>query len=278
MTTVSEAIEFSESELARYERQIRIEGFGLDGQRRLKAATVLVSRVGGVGGTAAMNLARAGIGRLILAHGGKIVPEYLNRMQLALPADIGRPCTEVFVEKLRAINPDVELVAVAENISERNVEKLVGQADLIVDGAPLFEERYARNAEAVRQRKPLVSGAMYSTEGYVTSIFPAETACLACIYPEKPDYWTNINVFPAIGPGPVIVGSMLAMEVVKILTGLGDPLKNVLWYFDLHTAMVQRLNVSRLPACPVCGGASLSNPNLNKGDHHANRIHSDTHA
>ena len=278
MTTVSEAIEFSESELARYERQIRIEGFGLDGQRRLKAATVLVSRVGGVGGTAAMNLARAGIGRLILAHGGKIVPEYLNRMQLALPADIGRPCTEVFVEKLRAINPDVELVAVAENISERNVEKLVGQADLIVDGAPLFEERYALNAEAVRQRKPLVSGAMYSTEGYVTSIFPDETACLACIYPEKPDYWTNINVFPAIGPGPVIVGSMLAMEVVKILTGLGDPLKNVLWYFDLHTAMVQRLNVNRIPTCPVCGGANLSNPNLNQGDHHANRIHSDTHA
>lgn len=278
MTTASEAIEFSESELARYERQIRIEGFGLDGQRRLKAATVLVSRVGGVGGTAAMNLARAGIGRLILAHGGKIVPEYLNRMQLALPADIGRPCTEVFVEKLRAINPDVELVAVAENISVHNVEKLVGQADLIVDGAPLFEERYALNAEAVRQRKPLVSGAMYSTEGYVTSIFPAETACLACIYPEKPDYWTSINVFPAIGPGPVIVGSMLAMEVVKILTGLGDPLKNVLWYFDLHTAMVQRLNVSRLSACPVCGGASLSNPNLSKGDHHAHRIHSDAHA
>lgn len=278
MATGSEAIEFSEAELARYERQIRIEGFGLDGQRRLKTASVLVSRVGGVGGTAAMNLARAGIGRLILAHAGKIVPEYLNRMQLALPADIGRPCTEVFVEKLRAINPDVELVAVAENISERNVEKLVGQADLIVDGAPLFEERYALNAEAVRQRKPLVSGAMYSTEGYVTSIFPTETACLACIYPEKPDYWTNINVFPAIGPGPVIVGSMLAMEVVKILTGLGDPLKNVLWYFDLHTAMVQRLNVNRLPACPVCGNASLSNPNNSKGDHHAHRVHSDTHA
>lgn len=249
---ISEPV-FTESELARYTRQTRIEGFGLEGQRRLKAATVMVSRVGGVGGTAAMNLARAGVGKLILVHGGHIVPEYLNRMQLAVPADVGRPCTEAFVEKLRAINPDVALQAVPQNVCEENIADLVRQADLIVDGAPLFEERYLLNREAVRQGKPLVSGAMYSTEGYVTNVIPGETPCLACVYPEKPDYWTNINVFPAIGPGPVLVGTMLAMEAIKIISGFGQPLKNVLWYFDLETAQVQRLRIARRPECGVCG-------------------------
>ncbi len=243
---------FSDFELERYSRQIRINGFGLEGQRRLKNASVLVSRVGGVGGAAAMMLARAGIGRIVLAHGGLIVPEYLNRMHLAFTSDLGRPCTQVFVEKLQAINPAVELIAVPENISEANVVDLVAQVDLIVDGAPLFEERYAMNQEAVRQRKPLVMGAMYSTEGYVTTITPGETPCLACIYPQKPDYWTDIKVFPAIGPGPLMVGGMLAMEAIKIITGFGQPLYNVLWFFDLETAMVRHLKIRRRPDCSVC--------------------------
>lgn len=245
--------DFSPFELERYSRQIRIEGFGLESQRRLKAATVMISRVGGVGGTVAMNLARAGIGRLVIVHGGHIVPEYLNRMQLALPSDVDRPCTEVFVERLKAMNPDMDIIAVPENVSEGNVAELVAKANLVVDGAPLFEERYLMNQESVRQGKPLVMGAMYSTEGYVTTIVPGETPCLACIYPKKPDYWTNIKVFPAIGPGPVIVGSMAAMEAIKVLTGFGQPLKNVLWFFDLETNIVRRLRVNRRPDCPVCG-------------------------
>ncbi len=244
--------DFSPLELERYSRQIRIEGFGIEAQRRLKGATVMISRVGGVGGTIAMNLARAGVGRLIIVHGGKIVGEYLNRMQLALPSDIGRPCTEVFVERLEAMNPDMEVIAVPENVSEENVADLVAKADLIADGAPLFEERYLMNAEAVRQGKPLVMAAMYNTEGYVTTIVPGETPCLACIFPKKPDYWTNIKVFPAIGPSPVIVGSMGAMEAIKMITGYGTPLKNKLWFFDLETNMTKTISINRRPDCPVC--------------------------
>ena len=246
-------IDFSELELERYSRQIRMEGFGIESQRRLKASTVMISRVGGVGGTIAMNLARAGVGKLVIVHGGKIVGEYLNRMQLALPSDIGRPCTEVFVERLKAMNPDMEVIAVPENVSEKNVADLVGKVDLVADGAPLFEERYLMNAEAVRQGKPLVMAAMYNTEGYVTTIEPGETPCLACIFPKKPDYWTNIKVFPAIGPSPVIVGSMAAMEVIKVLTGYGTPLKNKLWFFDLETNITKLISIHRRPDCPVCG-------------------------
>jgi molybdopterin/thiamine biosynthesis adenylyltransferase len=251
--------DFSSSELARYERQIRIDRFGLGGQRRLKAATVMISRVGGVGGTVAMHLARAGIGHLVLAHGGQIVPEYLNRMPLAVPEDVGRPCTEVFVEKLHAINPDVRLTACPSNINAQNVADLVRQVDLVVDGAPLFEERYLMNQEAVSQCKPLVMAAMYNTEGYVTTIVPGETPCLACIYPTKPDYWTNIKVFPAIGPGPALVGAVAAMDAIKVLTGFGQSLKGTLWFFDLETTDVRRFQIHRRTDCPVCSSLPAQN-------------------
>jgi molybdopterin-synthase adenylyltransferase len=252
MKTISS--DFSEVELQRYERQIRIDGFGIAAQLKLKSSAVFISRVGGVGGTAAMNLARAGIGKLVLAHGGSIVPEYLNRMQVVLPEDVGRLCIEVWVERLRQINPAVEIFSIAENVNEANVAGLMEQADLVIDGAPLFEERYAMNREAVRQGKPICMGAMYSTEGYVTTIVPGETPCLTCLYPEKPDYWTNVKVFPAIGPGPVIIGATVAMEAIKVLTGFGQPLKNTLAFFDLETNATKHLKVKRRPGCPVCGG------------------------
>jgi molybdopterin/thiamine biosynthesis adenylyltransferase/molybdopterin converting factor small subunit len=252
------AAQLTSDESARYERQLRIEGFGEQGQNRLKAATVMVSRCGGVGGTAAINLAIAGIGRLILAHGGDVVPDYLNRWVWAGPQDVGRPCVQVLAEHIRRLNPHVEVVPVAEQVNENNIHGLVKDADFIVDGAPLFEERYIMHAEAVKQRKPLVMGAMYSTEGYVTTVVPGETPCLKCLYPTKPDYWTNIKVFPAIGPGPIIVGSMCAMEAIKVISGFGKPLKGALWRFDLETCFVQTLKIRRRPDCEFCGSLPAS--------------------
>ena len=244
---------FTDFELERYSRQLRLEGFGLTGQQLLRSSTALVSRAGGVGGAAAANLARAGIGRLILAHGGSVHAEYLNRWSLATTEDLGRPCVEVMREKLHAINPAVEVLTVPDNINESNASRLVEQADIVVDGAPLFEERYLLNREAVRQKKPLVMGAMYGAESYVTAIVPNETPCLACIYPVKPDYWTDIKVFPAIGPGPIIIGSMIAMEAIKLLTGFGEPLKDKLLFFDLEHNIFQYLNITRRDDCRVCG-------------------------
>ncbi|GAB4198323.1 MAG: hypothetical protein OHK0022_17460 [Roseiflexaceae bacterium] len=247
-----ETSELSQFELERYTRQIRIDGFGMEGQLRLKHATVLVSRVGGVGGTAITSLVRAGVGRVIIVHPGEIHTEYLNRIIWTTPDDVGQPVTLVLAERLRAINPAVEVVALSQSVQEVALDELVAQADVVVDGAPLFEERYAMNHEAVRQGKPLVTGAMFSTEGYVTTIRPGQTPCLACIYPQRPDYWTSIQVFPAIGPGPMIVGAMLSMEAIKVLTGFGQPLYNTLWFFDLATTLTRRLTVSRNPECPVC--------------------------
>ena len=254
MNATPDKLELSEFDLQRYERQIRLHGFGQQAQRRLKSSSVFVSRVGGVGGTAAMNLARAGIGKLVLAHPGRVEPEFLNRCQLLFPADLGRSFVDVWAERLKSINPDVEIVTLRDSVNEANVPGLVAQADLIVDGAPLFEERYLMNREAVAQHKPLCMGALFGMEGYVTAIVPGETPCLGCIYPEKPDYWTNHHVFPVIGPSAVIVGTMAAMEAIKLLTGFGTPLKNVLWFFDLETNDSRRFHVNRNSDCPVCGG------------------------
>jgi molybdopterin/thiamine biosynthesis adenylyltransferase len=249
---VADTLQLTEFELERYERQVRMDGFGIAAQKRLKQSSVLVSRVGGVGGAAAVRLAQAGVGRLILAHGGKVVADYLNRWPVGLPTDIGRPCVAAVGEQIHAMKPAVELVLVESNVTDDNVRELVGQADLVVDGAPLFEERYLMNREAVEQGKPLVAGAMYSTEGFVTTISSPETPCLACIFPTRPEYWSNIKVFPAIGPGPAIVGAMAGMEAIKVLTGFGTPLKNVLWFFDLETNVNRSLRIRRRADCPVC--------------------------
>ncbi|GAB2715946.1 HesA/MoeB/ThiF family protein [Streptomyces bullii] len=248
-----QAPDFTQFQLDRYSRQLRLDGFGLEGQRRLRDAHVVISRGGGVGGTVATHLAMAGVGRLTVAHGGEIVPEYLNRMLLANPKDVGRPCVDAFADALHRINPDVEVTTYPEYVNDDNVLRIVGDAGLIADGAPLFEERYALNRAAVELGIPLVSGAMYDTEGYITTVRPGRTPCLSCIYPTKPPYWTNIKVFPALSTAPGLVGTVMAMEVIKVITGFAEPLDSQLMFFDLRTNMTRLLNVARRPECTVCG-------------------------
>lgn len=247
------AEDFTQFQLDRYSRQIRMDGFGIEGQRRLGEAHVAISRGGGVGGTVAALLARAGVGKLTIAHAGTLIPEYLNRMPLIFNKDVGRPCVDAYRDMLSEINPDVDVDVVPEYASDDNIDRIVKGASLIADGAPLFEERYALNRAAVQRGLPMVSGAMYDTEGYVTTVFPGRTPCLTCLVPERPEYWDNVSVFPAIGPGPTMVGAMMAMEAIKILTGFGDPLDGQLWFFDMRTNLTRMNRVSRRPDCPVCG-------------------------
>ncbi|HEX8347895.1 MAG TPA: HesA/MoeB/ThiF family protein [Actinoplanes sp.] len=247
-----QAPDFTQFQLDRYSRQLRLDGFGIEGQRRLRDAHVAISRGGGVGGTVASHLAMAGVGRLTVAHGGEIVPEYLNRMLLANPKDVGRPCVDAFADSLARINPDVEVTTYPEYVTDDNVLRIVGDADLIADGAPLFEERYALNKAAIKLGRPLVSGAMYDTEGYITTVLPGRTPCLLCLYPTKPPYWTDIKVFPAMSTAPGLVGAVMAMEVIKVLTGFAEPLTNQMMFFDLRSNMSRLLKVARRPDCTVC--------------------------
>lgn len=243
----------TDEERAVYDWQLPVDGFGDEGQRRLKAASVLISRCGGVGGVVALELAAAGIGRLILAHGGQIKPSDLNRQLLMTHEGIGKSRLDSAVGQLRDRNPRLDIVAWPENVSSANAAALVAQADVIVDCAPLFEERYALNREAVRQGKPMVECAVYELEGYLTSLIPGQTPCLRCLYPELSTTWKRR--FPVFGAVSGVAGCMAAMEVIKLASGLGEPLLGKLVVFDLRHFTFRTYRVRRRPDCPECVAA-----------------------
>lgn len=176
-------------ERAIWEWQIWVRDFGEAGQEKLKDSSVLVSRCGGVGGSVAYELAAAGVGRLVIAHRGNIQLSDLNRQLLTTHDAVGTSRIASIERRLKQLNPRMEIVTVDENVNENNAASLVGQVDLIVDCAPLFEERFALNAQAVRLGKPLVECAMFDLQCQITTILPGKTACLRCIYPRFPSQW-----------------------------------------------------------------------------------------
>jgi molybdopterin/thiamine biosynthesis adenylyltransferase len=243
----------TDAERAVYEWQLWVSDFGEPGQERLKGASVLVSRCGGVGGAVAMHLAAAGVGRLVLAHAGDLRPSDLNRQLLMRHDGLGRPRAELAARRLRELNPFVEVEAVARNVSEANVADLVGRADLVACCAPRFGERLLLNREAVRQGKPLVDCAMYELEAQLTTVLPGRTPCLACLYPHEPPAWER--QFPVFGAVAGVVGCLGAVEVIKVLAGLGEPLAGQLLTCDLRDMTFRKATLRRNRDCPVCGTA-----------------------
>jgi len=208
--------------------------------------------VGGVGGAVAQQLAAAGVGRLVLAHAGAIRPSDLNRQTLMTHAGVGRPRVEVAAESLRRLNPRCDVVTLDENIGDHNAGHLMDLVDVAVSCAPRFGERLAMNRSAVRQGKPLVDCAMYEMEGQVLTVLPGASACLACLYPEEPPHWRR--EFPVFGAVAGVVGCLGAVEVIKLLAGLGEPLAGRLLLMDLGSMAFRRVAAARDPACPACGG------------------------
>jgi molybdopterin/thiamine biosynthesis adenylyltransferase len=237
-------------ERARVEWQIDLPGLGVAGQERLARASVLVSRIGGVGGTAAQQLAHAGVGRLVLAHAGPLRIDDLNRQGLMGASGLGKPRVETAAARLRELQPGLQVVAVGENASDANAPGLVGKADLVVGAAPLFAERLALNRACVKAGKPLVDGAMYGLEVQVTTILPGKTACLACLYPEEPPAWRRR--FPVLGAAAGVAGALAAAEAVKLLAGFGEPLAGRLLLGDLRDMSFRAVRTSRRPDCAVC--------------------------
>jgi len=240
----------TDEERAVYEWQFGVGGFGEEGQRKLKAATVLISRVGGLGGSVAWQLAAAGVGRLVLAHAGNIKPSDLNRQTLMAHDRIGESRLESAVERLRALNPRLEVVAVPENAGDINAVELVRQADVVVDCAPLFVERFALNHAAVVLRKPMIECAVNDLELHLTTLVPGRSPCLRCLYPEENPLWTRR--FPVLGAVSGAAGSLAAMEVIKSIAGFGEPLVGQMLIGDLRSMDFRKLRVRRQPDCPEC--------------------------
>ncbi len=245
----------TEKERAVYEWQMWVEEFGEAGQERLKASSVLVSRVGGLGSVVAYELAAAGVGTLVLAHAGDIKPSDLNRQLLMTDSALGTSRVQSAKRRLLELNPRLSIVAVAENASESNAAELIEQVDLTVDCAPLFNERFAMNRESVRQRKPIVECAMYDLESTLTTVIPGKTPCLACLHPEPPPVWRR--EFPVFGAVSGMVGCLAAMEAIKVLAGFGEPLAGVMLASSLRDMTFSRRRIQRRADCNVCGGVGV---------------------
>jgi molybdopterin-synthase adenylyltransferase len=241
----------TDEERAVYEWQIWVEDFGEAGQEKLKGASVLVSRVGGLGSVVAYELAAAGIGKLVLAHAGNIKPSDLNRQLLMTHAALGTPRVASAERRLKELNPRLEVVPVNANLSRENALELVGQVDLIVDCAPLFEERLAMNEAAVRQSKPLIECAMYDLEANLTTVIPGQTPCLACLFPQPPPAWRRD--FPVFGAVSGTVGCLAAMEAIKVLAGFGTTLAGEMLTFDLRRMKFSKRRILRRAGCSTCG-------------------------
>lgn len=240
----------TDKEKAVYEWQLTVPGFGEAGQEKLKEASVLVSRIGGLGGLVAYELAAAGIGKLVLAHGGNVKPSDLNRQLLMTDDWLGKPRVESAKRRLKELNPRLEIETVNANVNEENVAELVSKVDVVVDCAPLFEERFLMNREAVNQNKPLVDCAMYELEAQIMTVLPGKSACLSCLYPDWPKAWKR--EFPVFGAVSGTVACLGAMEAIKVIAGLGEPLTGQLLSMDLRDMTFYKTKINRKDDCPVC--------------------------
>ena len=243
--------ELSELDRAIYEWQLDVPGFGESGQRKVRSATALVSRIGGLGGPLAFQLAAAGIGKLILAHGGNLRQDDLNRQILMRWDGLDKPRVESAAKTLANFNPNVEVEIVNANVSEGNAADLVARADVVFDCAPLFEERFLMNRECIGQGKPLIDCAMYNLEGHVFPIVAGRTPCLACLFPETPPHWKRR--FPVIGAVSALVANVGVMEGLKLLAGFGESNIGKMIHLDSSSMEMRKIKVKRRPDCSVCG-------------------------
>lgn len=239
-------------DMARYEWQLDVAGFGELGQRRLKRARVLVSRVGGVGGNVAYQLAAAGVGKLVLAHAGNVRISDLNRQLLMTHNGLGQPRMTLAPQRLRELNPLVEVEVIHENISKENASQLVERVDLVVSCAPLFTERLHLNRAAVAQGKPLIDCAMFEMEAQLLVVCPGqEGPCLECLYPEPPPAWKRR--FPVFGAVAGVVGCLGAVEAIKLLAGMAEHVSGSMLLMDLRSLAFRKVRVARRSDCAACG-------------------------
>jgi adenylyltransferase/sulfurtransferase len=236
---------------SRYHRQMLLEGWGEEGQRKLTNAHVAVVGAGGLGCPVSLYLVAAGVGKLTIIDADVVEETNLNRQVLHWSNDIGKPKVQSAVEKLRQFNPQVEITPIHGRLTDETVEDWLKDADIIVDALDNFPTRQVLNKYAVKTRKPLVHGAIYGWEGRATTILPYETACLACLFEEGPPP----GVFPVVGTTPGVIAMIQATEVLKLLLGIGQPLFNRYLIYDGLTMTFHTVKLRRRPECPVCGGA-----------------------
>lgn len=241
--------------LLRYSRQIRLPQVGVEGQRQLLGARVLLIGMGALGGPAAMYLTAAGVGTLGLADFDKVEVHNLQRQIIHSNAAVGEPKLTSASRTLQAINPAVQLELHPQGITLENAVKLISKYDLVIDGSDNFPTRYLVNDAAFLARKPLVYGSIFQFEGQLSVFDPnCGTPCYRCLFPQMPEPGTVPNCEQAgvFGALPGVIGSFQAMEAIKLITGVGKPLSGRLLVVDALVHRNRYITLKKDPECPLC--------------------------
>ncbi|APX13521.1 HesA/MoeB/ThiF family protein [Tateyamaria omphalii] len=247
---------FTDTELGRYARHIVLREVGGAGQKRLKDGKVLVVGAGGLGAPILQYLAAAGVGTIGVIDDDTVENTNLQRQTIHTDARIGMAKVFSAQAAMEAQNPFVTVRPYHRRLTDDIVDELVAEYDLVIDGTDNFDTRYRVNAAAVRAGIPLISGALTQWEGQVSVFDPAQNApCYRCIFPQAPaaELAPNCAEAGVIGPLPGVVGSMMAVEAVKLLTGAGTPLRGEMVIYDALYGESRKITLARRPDCETCG-------------------------
>ncbi len=237
-------------EPARYDRQLVMPGWGEEGQARLGSSAVFVAGLGGLGCPASVYLAAAGVGRLVVCDADAVERSNLNRQSLYTDTDLGHAKAGIAAGRLHAVNPTIEVVPISLEIDRENAGELITGADVVVDCLDNVETRVALSRAAMRAEIPLVHAAVSELTGYLSVFDPPRTPCFECFLSHKP-----ASVEPAI-PGCTagVMGSLQAMEVLKLILGIGHPLAGRLLIVEGVAPSFEVVELTRDPNCRVCSG------------------------
>lgn len=249
-------MDLQDDELLRYSRQILLPQLDVAGQLRLKQSRVLVVGLGGLGSPVALYLAAAGVGELQLADFDQVDLSNLQRQVLHDTTTLGQPKVASARTRLQALNPLIQICLHEQGLDADSLDAAVAEVDLVLDCSDNFTTRSAVNQACVRSGVPLVSGAAIRLEGQVMVFDPvnhAESPCYHCLYGEGTDAELTCSEAGVVGPLVGLVGSLQALEALKLLAGFGEPLRGRLLLVDGLSSRFRELQVRRDPRCPVCG-------------------------
>ena len=252
--------ELSTEELRRYHRHLTLPGVGIDGQRRLQAARILLVGAGGLGSPVALYLAAAGVGTLGIIDFDVVDASNLQRQILHGTSDVGRPKTDSARERLHDVNPHVAVETHRAQLSSANAMEILGEYDLVVDGSDNFQTRYLVNDACVLLGKPYVYGSIIRFEGQASVFGAPDGPCYRCLFREPPPaaLIPNCAEGGVLGVLPGLVGTIQATEAIKLVIGAGDPLIGRLLLVDALRMRFRTIELRRDPQCPACGTREIT--------------------
>jgi len=239
--------------LKRYARHLVLKEIGGPGQQALISSKVVIVGAGGLGGPVGLYLAAAGVGHITIIDDDVVDPSNLQRQVQFVHTDIGMEKAIVMADTLDDLNPDVVAKGKTVRLTEDNATSLLSDHDIIIDGTDSFETRYVINSACLALNIPLVSGALGRFDGQV-AIFPSDRSgpCYRCLVPEIPPNAETCSEVGVVGALAGVVGSLMALETIKLITGAGEPLTGKLWIYDGLKAQSRTVKLQKDPACKAC--------------------------